>query len=263
MAGRQQLSSGCRSGYGGAVVKEVTPREIPFHQVFNFRDLGGYPGHDGRTVRWRRLFRSDALSGLSEDDRDRFLGLGVRTVLDLRRDYEVERDGRVPAWDGLSYHNLDPGHREWDHTPYRDGLSPSRYLADRYRDMVEEGAPRFAEALGMLANEATTPAVVHCVAGKDRTGVLCALTLALLGVSDEHIDADYTRSTAGNERYVQWLRANGRPDITMLAWWRSPPGTMRLFLSELRDRHGSVERYVTEAGLDRGSVTALRTHLLG
>jgi protein tyrosine/serine phosphatase len=237
-------------------------REIPFPRVFNFRDLGGYASRDGRAVRWRRLFRSDTLSGLADGDRDRFLGLGIRTVLDLRRPYEVERDGRVPAWDGLTYRNLDPGHPEWHLTPYHDGLEPVRYLADRYRDMAEEGAARFAEAIGMIADETAAPVVVHCVAGKDRTGVLCALTLALLDVADRDIDADYTRSAVGNRRYLEWLRANGRPDATPLAWWRAPPGTMRVFLSELRQRHGSVERYLTRAGLHTGQVTALRTHLL-
>jgi protein-tyrosine phosphatase len=244
------------------VAEDTTEREIRFPQVFNFRDLGGYAGHGGRTVRWRRLFRSDTLSGLADGDREPFLELGIRTVLDLRRSYEVERDGRIPPWDGLAYHHVDPGHREWADTPYQDGLDPSRYLADRYADLAEQGAPRLAEALALLADETTAPAVVHCVAGKDRTGVLCALTLALLGVADRDIDADYTRSTAGNQRYVEWLRVNGRPDLTMLAWWRSPPGTMRLFLAELRERHGSVGRYVTGAGLDRASIQGLRTHLL-
>lgn len=245
------------------MAEETNEREIRFPRVFNFRDLGGYAGHGGRTVRWRRLFRSDTLSGLAHSDQGRFLGLGIRTVLDLRRGYEVERDGRVPLWDGLAYHHLDPGHREWAETaPYRDNLDPSRYLADRYADLAEQGAPRLAEALAILADGTTAPAVVHCVAGKDRTGVLCALALALLGVADRDIDADYTRSTAGNQRYVEWLRANGQPDLTVQAWWRSPPGTMRLFLGELRERYGSVERYVTTAGLDPAGVEALRSHLL-
>src|SRR5690606_26077456 len=81
-------------------------RRIPFERLFNFRDVGGYLGVDGRTVRWRRLFRSDALSGLTEADRERFLGLGVRTVVDLRRPYEIAQAGRVPGWDGLTYRHL-------------------------------------------------------------------------------------------------------------------------------------------------------------
>jgi protein-tyrosine phosphatase len=237
-------------------------REYQFSRVFNFRDLGGYPGQDGRLVRWRRLFRSDSLSSLTDDDRTAFEALAIRTVVDLRRPYELAQYGRVPEWDGLSYRHMPPEHREWGHNPYQDGADPIRYLADRYRDMAEEGAAELAAAVGVLADERAAPAVVHCVAGKDRTGVLIALTLAVLGVADAEIDADYAMSTVGNQRYVAWAQANGRPELIMRPWFYSPPGTMALFLSELRTRHGSVERYLTTAGLDPAQLTALRAHLL-
>lgn len=237
-------------------------REFRFSQVFNFRDLGGYQGLDGRTVRWRRLFRSDNLSGLMEVDRESFLALGVRTVVDLRRPYEVRRQGRVPDWDGLTYHHIPPEHQEWSENPWRDGLDVARYLADRYLDLIEEGAAGLARVLTVLADARAAPVVVHCVGGKDRTGVVCALTLSLLGVADQDIDADYARTTQGSERYFAWARANGQPDLVVHPWYRSPAGTMELFLAELRARYGSVERYVTEAGLDPEAIDALRAHLL-
>lgn len=237
-------------------------RDIPFSRVFNFRDVGGYPTRDGRQVRWRRLFRSDTLSALGEADRERFLSLGVRTVVDLRRQYEIDAQGTGPPWDGLVRHHIDPNHREWTENPYTDGLDTTRYLADRYRDLAEEGARGIVTALEVISEQEAAPFVVHCVAGKDRTGVVCALTLSLLDVPDEHIDADYTRSTIGNQRYVAWLRDNGNPDAVMLPWFYSPPGTMRLFLTELRQRHGSVASYLTSAGLAPERIEALRAHLL-
>jgi protein-tyrosine phosphatase len=243
-------------------VADQERREIGFRQVFNFRDLGGLPAAGGRRVRRRRLFRSDSLSGLGEGDRYAFLELGVRTVVDLRRPHEIARQGRIPDWDGLTYHHIDPDHREWTETPWQDHLDPVRYLADRYLDMAEEGAAGLANAVAMIADEQAAPLVVHCVAGKDRTGVVCALTLSVLGVPDPQIDADYALSTAGNERYVAWARTNGHPDLVMLPWFRSPQGAMRLFLSELRERHGSVERYLARAGLDAADLGALRAHLL-
>lgn len=244
------------------MVDEVRQREYGFSRVFNFRDLGGHPTTDGRTVRWRRLFRSDTLSNLTDPDREPFQRLGIRTVIDLRRDYELAADGTVPPWDGVTHHNIDPGHPEWSLTPYQDGLDPQRYLADRYRDMAETGAPGLARAVAMLADADTAPAVVHCVAGKDRTGVVCALTLSLLGVDDEVIDADYAHSSIGNQRYIAWIQRNGRPEAVMRPWFYSHPGTMRLFLQELRERHGSVEDYVGKAGLGPERITALREHLL-
>jgi protein-tyrosine phosphatase len=237
-------------------------RDYRFSKVFNFRDLGGYPGLDGRPVRWRRLFRSDSLAGLVDEDRATFDALGIRTVIDLRRPSELAQQGRVPEWDGLAYHHIPPDHVEWHYNPYRDGDEVVRYLADRYRDMAEEGAAGLAAAIDVIADERAAPTVVHCVAGKDRTGVLIALTLALLGVADADIDADYTLSTPGNRRYVAWAQLNGHPDAVMRPWFHSEPGTMALFLSELRGRHGSVERYLTGAGLKPDRIAALRAHLL-
>jgi protein-tyrosine phosphatase len=238
-------------------------REYAFSRVFNFRDIGGLAGLDGRTVRWRRLFRSDSLHGLCDDDREAFIALGIRTVLDLRRPYEVERDGRVPEWDGIAWRHIHPDHREWSETPFEEGADLPRYLADRYRDLTEEGAAELAEAIDLVAEGDAAPTVVHCVAGKDRTGVVCALTLSLLGVSDVDIATDYALSTAGFERYHAWLRAED-PDGTPPAprWYQSPAQAMLLFLPELRARHGSVRDYLTGAGLDPSRIEALRAHLL-
>jgi protein-tyrosine phosphatase len=238
------------------------PREFLFSRVFNFRDLGGYQTAQGRSVRWRRLFRSDTLAGLDEPDRERFDRLGVRTVVDIRREYEIETYGRFPSWDGVDYRHVDLVHRDWTQTPYQDGDEPARYLAERYRDLADQAATGLAEAIGVIADEQAAPVVVHCMAGKDRTGVVCALTLSLLGVADADIDADYARSTIGNERYVEWARANGQPDLVMLPWYASPPGTMLRFLADLRSRYGSVASYLTGAGLDPEQITTLRAHLL-
>jgi protein-tyrosine phosphatase len=237
-------------------------REFRFSRAFNFRDVGGYPGKDGRLVRWRRLFRSGTLSNLADDDRPAFEALGIRTVVDLRRPYELERQGRVPEWNGLAYHNIAPDHREWTLDPDLEGTGLVRYLADRYHELADQGAAGLAAAIGVIADEKAAPVVVHCLAGKDRTGVVCALTLSLLGVADDAIDIDYALSTEGNQRFVDWARSNGYPNIVMRPWFYSPPGAMATFLAELRERHGSVERYLTGAGVAPDQVTALRRHLL-
>lgn len=231
--------------------------------MFNFRDVGGYTGLDGRIVRCGRLYRSDSLHRIDETDRDAFAALGVRTVVDLRRPREVSRDGRVPDYAGLAYRHIHPEHREWDEVPYDERLSLARYLADRYLDLAETGGTGIGTALGVIADADAAPMVVHCVAGKDRTGVVCALTLSLLGVADADIAEDYALSTAAAERFFAWLRAQV-PDTAPAppAFLASPAEAMLFFLKGLRDRHGSVEAYVLEAGLTRDDVSAMRTHLL-
>ncbi|SCE74671.1 Protein tyrosine/serine phosphatase [Micromonospora echinospora] len=238
-------------------------RRIPFSAMFNFRDVGGYRGHDGRTVRWGRLYRSDSLHRVDETDRAAFAALGVRTVVDLRRPSEVARDGRVPAYDGLAYRNIHPEHRSWAEQMYDPATSLAGFLVDRYVALATTGAAGLAEAVGLIADAENAPVVVHCVAGKDRTGIVCALTLALLGVSDTDIAADYALSTEASARFSAWLAASmpeaADPPAPFLA---SPAEAMPLFLDELRDRHGSVEGYLRHAGLADAQFDALRAHLL-
>jgi hypothetical protein len=231
--------------------------------VFNFRDVGGLAAMDARTVRPGRLFRSDSLHGLCADDQEAFTALGIRTVLDLRRPYEVERDGRVPDWDGVVWRHIHPDHREWSETPFTEDSDLPRYLADRYLDLAEEGRAELVEAVDVIADADAAPMVVHCVAGKDRTGVVCALTLSVLGVSDVDIATDYALSTTGFARYHTWLRERA-PGETAPAprWYQSPAEAMLLFLPELRARHGSVRDYLVGAGLAADRIDALRAHLL-
>ncbi len=234
-----------------------------FSTTFNFRDVGGYSGLDGRTVRRQRLYRSDSLHRLDEVDRAAFTALGIRTVIDLRRPYEVARDGRVPAFDSLVYQHIHPEHRQWEEVPYDERLGVARYLADRYLDLTETGAAGIATAVGVITEAETAPLVVHCVAGKDRTGIVCALTLSLLGVDDADIAADYALSAASAERFNAWFRE--QLSITTSVhppFLASPAETMLLFLAELRQRHGSVEGYLLDAGLTRDQFVALRAHLL-
>ncbi|MGW5559989.1 tyrosine-protein phosphatase [Micromonospora sp. NPDC003944] len=238
-------------------------RQLSLPATFNFRDVGGYVGHDDRPVRRGRLYRSDSLHRLTEQDRDAFAAIGIRTVVDLRRPTEVERDGRVPAYQGLTYRNIHPEHDDWTKTPHEEGASLARYLADRYADLAQTGTAGLAEAVGLIADSANAPVVVHCVAGKDRTGIVCALTLAVLGVDDDDTTADYALSSAASARYSAWL-ATVMPNGAEVPapFLSSPAEAMQIFLDELRAGHGSVEAYLRHAGVTDEQLAALRDHLL-
>src|SRR5689334_22922965 len=114
-------------------------RSLEFSAMFNFRDLGGYRAGGGRTVRWRRVFRSDSLHAIDPTaDGAAWAELGVRTVLDLRRGFEVEQFGRVPHTDGLDYRHLPLEHVDWGDVAYPEGTDHPRWLADRYLDFTEQ-----------------------------------------------------------------------------------------------------------------------------
>ena len=241
-----------------------TTRSYPFSTTFNFRDVGGYTGLDGRTVRWPRLFRSDSLHRLDQADEAAFRELGVRSVIDLRRPHEITRDGRVPEHFGLEYHHIHPEHPEWEDTPFEgSGLTNARWMADRYRDMVTTGAEGWGRALSVIAEDSAAPVVVHCVAGKDRTGIVIALTLGLLGVADDDIIADYSLSTEASERFSAYVKSTwAGTGAYPTPFFGSHPDTIAAFLSELREWYGSVEDYARHAGVSPAAVTAMRAHLL-
>ncbi len=238
-------------------------RSYDHPNLFNFRDLGGYHGRGGRTVRWRRVFRSDSLSRLDPADAASFTALGVRTVIDLRRPREVARDGRVPEFAGLAYHHLHPEHAEWEDATDHDEPSDARWLANRYLDIAYGGAAAMVAAVAVIAEADNAPVVVHCVAGKDRTGVVAALTLAALGVAEQDIAEDYALTAVATGRFTEHLRRVS-PQMAALPerYLGCPAEAMLLFLGDLHRRHGSVRGYLLEMGLSEAHLEALDAHLL-
>ncbi|MFY1695251.1 MULTISPECIES: tyrosine-protein phosphatase [unclassified Solwaraspora] len=238
-------------------------RTLAFATMFNFRDIGGYEGLDGRTVRWQRIYRADSPHRLSGDDEPMFAALGVRTVIDLRRPHEIDAFGRIRPADGLDYRHVHLVHQDWDEIPYQPEQGPARYLADRYHDLTEQAADGIVTAMSLLAEAQTAPAVVHCMAGKDRTGLICAMTLSLLGVPDPVIAEDYELSTTGSAQLLAWLRTQrGNEHLVPEPFFCCPAEAMQMFLTELSQRHGSVEGYLRGAGLPADRIEALRAHLL-
>ncbi|WP_055603144.1 tyrosine-protein phosphatase [Streptomyces aureus] len=241
-------------------------RHIPFERLHNFRDLGGYRTADGGTVRWETLYRSDSLAKLAEadpTDLERFRALDVTTVIDLRYPWEIAAKGRLPETEGVSWHNLSIEHRPYDQAEIDPDLDPWRYLADRFAEVAEDGAVELRTALEVIAS-ADGPLVFHCASGKDRTGLLAAVLLALLGVPDEEILADFALTELATERLIaDWRASHPGREPRWPGYGRAPADIIRLFLADLRARYGSVDAYVTgHVGLDPAVVTALRDRLV-
>jgi protein-tyrosine phosphatase len=242
----------------------VGDRGVMFSKVFNFRDLGGYPTADGRSVRWGRLFRSDDLSRLADEDRAAFAALGIRTVVDLRRPNEVEEDGRIPAFDGFSYRHVHLVHPKWPSQTFADTHERTAFVVERYHEMCDIAGGGLGEVLRLIADANAAPLVFHCIAGKDRTGVVAALTLSLLGVPDEVIADDYELSEAA-EPLVWAYWETLYPEVAGKRWTHitvSPRRAMLDLLNDLRERHGSIAGYAASVGVTEEHIAALRAHLL-
>ena len=244
-------------------------RLIGLEAVHNFRDLGGYATADGRSTRWRTLFRSDGLYRLrGADDMSRVRQLGLKSVIDLRTEREQREQGIFPTDDiEVTFHHLPIVDVTWSDTETPKFDDEVEFLVWGYRDMLEIGSSRFADAMHVLAQTDSLPAVFHCAAGIDRTGVLAALLLSSLGVDDAQICADYGLTKDAMRRSIAWSKVH-RPELAERyatipkAYLAADPRAMQIILAELAQRHGSVRNYVREIGVADSTVEALGNLLL-
>jgi protein-tyrosine phosphatase len=239
-------------------------RLISLDGAFNFRDLGGYASSFGGRVRWRRIFRSDNLCTLTDDDYAVLSSLSVKTVIDLRRDGELAQMGRVRESPAYSYHHLPMMDVPVDGTDA--GWSSEEYVAARYGEMLAGGGDCVRGALLLAADPASYPLVFHCAAGKDRTGIIAAILLELLGVSRDDIIADYMLTAPAMERMVAHMMKNF-PERAAVIQQHLPaitgtrPGNLTGLTALIDERYGSVLGYTRHLGIAE-SVPALRVNLL-
>jgi protein-tyrosine phosphatase len=238
-------------------------RLIALEGAVNFRDLGGYATVDGRRTRWRVLFRADGLSELSRTDFSVMRDLGIRTVVDLRSGHEVEQSRFDVEAHPVAFHHFPfidqlPDVEQWDRRP---GL-----LGAQYKEMLDDAAPQIIGALEVLTAADSRPAVFHCTAGKDRTGLLSALVLSLLGVPEETVVADYALSGEAMERLRAKLIVkypDSKDTISDIdeVFSANPDNMVELF-AYLRERYGSVTGYAVAVGVPDAVVARLRGELL-
>ncbi len=236
-------------------------RRIPLAGTFNVRDVGGYPALGG-TVRAGRLLRGDALHRLDDAARATLADLPVRTVVDLREDFEARLSPDALEGTGIAVLRL-PVFR---FTGDSFGRAPDD-LKSVYDHMVDDCGAVLATAVGHVAAPEAQPVLVHCSAGKDRTGVVVAVVLSLLGVPDAVIAEDYHLTSAYlAEEFTQAVeqlqastglgqRLNGQA----LA---CPPELILATLERMRAAHGSVEGYLLAHGLTAEQIAELRRSLI-
>lgn len=235
-------------------------RVLPLQGASNFRDLGGYLGHGGRTVRWRRLFRSDHLVGLTQSDKVLLAELRLARALDFRG--QAERAAAAYELPGVEQHSLaiEPTvvQRLQELAAAGEHLTVplvSRLMTDLYRSLVNDQAHRFAEMFEHLL-QADAPLVFHCTAGKDRTGFAAALVLLALGVPRDVVVQDYLLTN----RVFQQPPAGGHglSAEAMAVLWRVQQDFLDAALQAVDADHGGVEPYLQQRlGLSAAALKAL------
>jgi protein-tyrosine phosphatase len=243
----------------------IDGRLVPFEACFNFRDLGGYETVDGRRVRWGALFRSDTLHRMTVADLDQFRALGIRTVFDLRASQELDEDGGLDASVAVTHVHLPV--LDTVRAPAERRQQVSIEPAEAYAYMTDVGRDALARLFDGLVGPHALPAVFHCTAGKDRTGIAAALLLGALGVDEDTIVADYALTELTWPRTEAWVRE--REPETAARWATYPDGaltakaeTMRAFLGALQEQHGTLRDTVRALGVSTATLDALDAALL-
>jgi protein tyrosine/serine phosphatase len=233
----------------------------------NVRDLGGVALAGGRETRFGSLIRSDNVRRLTDEGWRSLAEHGVTRIVDLRWPEELAedepRDVDIEVVHVSLLGRLDPDFSD-DIEDYMAADDPAGYWASAYTSILERHADNFARALAAIADADGGAVVFHCAGGKDRTGLIAALLLRLAGASIEEIAHDYSltqQQVAG--RPNEWVEAatDERERARRRFMQNTPAATMQRTLEELERKHGSVEGYLRDAGLDDTQLRRLRERL--
>ena len=242
------------------------PLNLNWDGCLNVRDLGGYPTADGET-KLERVVRADSLRQLSDAGWEVAVAYGIRTVVDLRTDRERAEDPPAELPVDVVHVQLfdeDPAFSDEVAEVMRGAADSTSRICGTYLLMLERFKPNVAAALRAVAEAPQGAVAVHCLGGKDRTGIITALLLSLAGVDRDAIGADYALSEERlRPRHEQWL-AEAQTDEERELVRRisdTPAEAIVWVLEELDDRYGSVEGYLRSAGLTDEELGRLRARL--
>jgi protein-tyrosine phosphatase len=243
---------------------EARERLLPWDGCLNARDLGGYLTTDGMTTRWGAIVRSDSLAALTPAGQDALRAYGIRTIVDLRLSGELEEEPNPFATAGD--HGITYVHRSFIggaiqlHDPF-----PT--MAEAYIDGLGHNAAFIGKAVSSIATARDGGVLIHCHGGRDRTGLVCALLLALVGVPDDAIADDYALSDEclrpRDEEFLERGPGDRADREEELERSRTRPEVMREVLSWLSTTHGDATAYLRHAGVTDHELALLRARLMG
>jgi protein-tyrosine phosphatase len=250
-------------------------RRVPLEGAVNFRDIGGYPAQDGRRVRWGRVFRSDGLSRLTDNDHRLLRHMGIFNVIDFRTPSEIQNSpDRLPDDGSVSHVNRAVTHGQIDFVEalvrLKEGdsswLTPD-FMVNGYINNIDNFPHIWGSVINDIAVSDGNPVVFHCTGGKDRTGTCAALILLALGVSREDIIEDHQLSNV----YIADLLPNifkmiasygVDPDI-VFPYLTAPRNCIEAMLDHIDTTYGSALGYLAnKAGVGKETQEILKEKLL-
>lgn len=248
-------------------------RDLVWDGCLNVRELGGLPTADGGETRRGAVVRADSVRQLSDDGWRALVDHGVRLVVDLRGDHEREEDppAELPV-EVVHVPFMEASDAEWEEIAGEldaaTAAAPDDATAtrDAYLIFLERFRDNVAASLRAVANAPEGGVVIHCVGGKDRTGLLTAFLLHLAGVDEERIAQDYALSEERlRARHEAWFEAaESEEELQRLRRIAQTPSESMLgVFAELKRRYGGVEEYLREAGASDEELELARARLRG
>lgn len=246
-------------------------RDLIWDGLLNVRDLGGHPTEDGDETRFGSIVRADSVRQLSDEGWEALVDYGVKTVVDLRANEELEADppAELPV-EVLHVPFMETDRSDWQKVEGEldaavkaapDVASATR---DVYLVFLEHYASNVAAAVRAVADAPEGGVVVHCAGGKDRTGLLTAFLLHIAGVGTDEIARDYALSEERlRTRHEEWL-ANAQSEEErerVRRMSQTPADSMKGVFGELERRYGSVEGFLRHAGLTDEELARARSRL--
>jgi protein-tyrosine phosphatase len=265
-----------------ALANAAFANEVPFERVItlkgtmNTRDIGGYPTEQLRAIRPGQIIRSERLSRLTEGDFRKLEEIGVKTVIDLRTDEEVADAPTV--WKGdhpprIHHVPVVSADHDWFESQSRmmkrGWFSPEQSLAHMvkgYQVFAEEGAESYEQVMDLVRDESNWPILIHCSAGKDRSGIAVALIMEAVGVDRDTIMEDYlfTNDIGRSQRKAELLAREGtkysRRGPSADAWYPIvgvQAEMLEAFYASVEATYGSMDAYLEELGIDGDARSAL------
>lgn len=245
------------------MINDYPDRHHAFEGCFNFRDIGGYPTNDGRQVRRGLYFRAGRQDRMTPADLVAAKELGIKAQIDLRRPDEAAEQGKGPLEAmGATYHSL-PVIPEGGSEQLSRLVGDTNISGERYLGYLEFGPDTWLRMFRLFEDAESSPLVLHCTAGKDRTGVSTAFLLSVLGVDRAIIDADYILTNVDVERQVNFIESNvGLPEgmdrAAMAKAAGVPTDAMAVFLAGLDERWGGPVEYLRSIGVTDESMARIR-----
>ncbi|MEI7583404.1 tyrosine-protein phosphatase [Runella sp.] len=225
-------------------------RAVILQGASNFRDLGGYPTQDGKTVVWGKIYRSADIGKLTDADLQMLQSINLKTVCDFRGPDELKSSpDRLPT--GVNYINLPAGSEKTSTSQTASLMSPTvnrdSLMGSFYQNM-EPFKARYKPVFDQLLTEQSEPLLFHCTAGKDRTGIGAALILSALGVSKEYVLADYQATdvywASSRERMKEMMIKQGIPEDRLKSMLAANPAYLQKTFEVIEKQYGSMASYL-------------------